>query len=440
MPEEPVTVLISEINLYGNNKTRAGIILRELSVAPGSRVAADSMTALVTQNRLRLMTVGLFTDIDIRIDTISAAEVRWNIYLKERWYLIPEVSVQLADRNFNVWWKEQGRDIRRTILGVTLRHKNFRGALENLSLTAQVGYTKKFYIDYLKPYIDKKQRHGLGFSLGLSESQETFFATDSNKLRFVRSGSHYIIRQYEAAVAYTYRPAYAGRHLVRLGYKHLIAADTILELNPEYFAGGSRDLKHIELTYRYELNRTDNWNYPLKGVKLIGQVFNRIGIEGMHYQLLAGLEAADHRHLGGNWYTAAVFRGRIALPERQPYVLRAALGTRYEYVRGYEYYVIDGSQFGVGRMNLKYELLNKTVRNIPLKYLPAIPIRIYPKLFADAGYVKNELAGNSFLNNKWLYAGGAGIDIFTAYDMKIRLEYALNHLGQKGLFLHFSSE
>ena len=143
---------------------------------------------------------------------------------------------------------------------------------------------------------------------------------------------------------------------------------------------------------------------------------------------------------GGNWYASGIFRGRLSLPEEQPYALRAALGSKYDYVRGYEYYVIDGSHFGVLRLNLKYELLNLTLRNIPLRYLPALPLRIYPKIFVDAGYVRNQYPGNSFLNNRMLSAYGAGLDVFTAYDIKIRLEYTWNHLGQNDLFLHFNSE
>ena len=42
----------------------------------------------------------------------------------------------------------------------------------------------------------------------------------------------------------------------------------------------------------------------------------------------------------------------------------------------------------------------------------------------------------SFLNNRMLYTGGMGFDIVSFYDTCIRLEYSINQLGQKGLFLH----
>jgi len=58
------------------------------------------------------------------------------------------------------------------------------------------------------------------------------------------------------------------------------------------------------------------------------------------------------------------------------------------------------------------------------------------------GYVKsNDLMGNdNFLANQLLYSAGVGLDIVTLYDIKIRLEFAYNHLSRNGLYLHLNSE
>lgn len=434
------SVIIERIQVSGNKMTADNILLRELSVREGQSIAVDSIPFLQRLDSLRLATVGLFTHIRVGFDTITNSQIIWNIQVKERWFIIPEPTFQLADRNFNVWWNEQNRDIRRAIIGVTIRHKNFRGNLENLIATIQVGYTKKLGLEYLKPYVDRQQKHGMGFGFSVAESQETYYTTDSNKWKFIRSKDAYILRQYEGYLTYTYRPAYASRHLVRLWYKHYNVADTVARLNSEYFQNGTTDLRMLELSYRFELNKTDNWNYPLKGTKLIAQAVSRLGLEGLQHQSFASVELGKFFNPHGGWFVSSIFRGRLSVPAEQPYALRTALGGKFDYVRGYEYYVIDGTHFGVLRLNLKYELLNITLRNLGLRYLPAIPIRLYPKLFADAGYVDNRFAGNSFLNNRGLYAAGIGLDIFTAYDIKIRLEYAWNHLRQKDLFLHFNSE
>jgi hypothetical protein len=160
----------------------------------------------------------------------------------------------------------------------------------------------------------------------------------------------------------------------------------------------------------------------------------------MTFQNFANIEAGKFYSMGDKWYSSNIIRARLMVPQKQPYAFRGALGIEPDYVRGYEYYVVDGSQFGLLRNSLKYELVNTTIRNIPIKYLPVLPIRLYPKIFTDFGYVVNKTPGNSFLNNRLLYSAGFGLDIVSAYDFKLRLEYTWNHLGEKGLFLHINSE
>ena len=433
-------IRINEIRIIGNKKTRRNIIMRELSMQEGGYILADSLDIFLDINRKRLLNISLFTEVNFYLDKLDDSTLNCLIRVKEQWYLLPEVAFQLADRNFNVWWTEQNRDIRRANLRLTLKNRNFRGNMENLSGTIQVGYTQRFALDYLKPYIDRNQKHGIGVSFSLARNEETFFKTDSNKLEFVRVPRSYITRQAEGAVSYIYRPGYTTRHLIELRYKDWQVNDTILKLNKDYLQNSDTELKMLQLLYRLEINKVDNWNYPMEGTKIIGYGVVRKGIEGMKFQAYVQTESGYFKKFGKKWYTSNILRGRLTFPEEQPYILRNALGTESEYVRGYEYYVIDGSQYGILRNNIKYEAINISIHNLPIKYLPNIPIRIYPKVFADAGYVRNKYAGNSYLNNRWLVGYGAGVDIVSAYDLKLRVEYAWNHLGEKGLFLHLSSE
>ena len=68
-----------------------------------------------------------------------------------------------------------------------------------------------------------------------------------------------------------------------------------------------------------------------------------------------------------------------------------------------------------------------------------IPFRFFPKVYGNAGYVHNPLPGENTLPNKMLYSAGIGIDILTAYDFTLKLEWTFNQLGQNGLFLHRKS-
>ena len=293
---------------------------------------------------------------------------------------------------------------------------------------------------YVRPYANKEQTNGLGFSASVAQSRETYYATALNKLVYAGTYNGPVIsRQIEGGISYLYRPAYASRHIFQLSYKDYWVGDTVVKLNPDYYAEKSNNAKFVELSYRYEYNGVDNWSYSLKGEKLVAIAIARQGIEGINFQSYANVEAGIFRSPAPKWYTSAIFRGRLMVPQDQPYYFRGGLGTQTDYVRGYEYYVADGGNYGLIRLDLKRELFNNTY-SIPVKYFTAIPIRVYPKIFADAGYINSPMPGNSFLSNKFLYSVGFGLDIVTLYDVKVRFEFAYNHLKQNGLYLHFNSE
>jgi hypothetical protein len=42
------------------------------------------------------------------------------------------------------------------------------------------------------------------------------------------------------------------------------------------------------------------------------------------------------------------------------------------------------------------------------------------------------------LNNRWIYGYGAGLDFITYYDLVFRIEGAINHLGEAGIYLHLN--
>jgi hypothetical protein len=107
------------------------------------------------------------------------------------------------------------------------------------------------------------------------------------------------------------------------------------------------------------------------------------------------------------------------------------------YLRGLELQVIDGVASAMTRLTLKKKIWS--VR-LPFPFGKekgnGIPLSLFAKTYADAGYVHTLEQYRSQLNNKLLYAGGLGIDLLTLYDLSLRLEYSFNQLGQNGLFLH----
>src|SRR5690606_7936017 len=118
-----------------------------------------------------------------------------------------------------------------------------------------------------------------------------------------------------------------------------------------------------------------------------------------------------------------------------------ALGYFGDYLRGYELYVIDGLDYGYFKTSLRYELINERLKVgdlLPVKLLRWVPLRIYFTMNSDAGYVNDpQFHQENPLTNQWLWGGCFGLDINIFYGSTFQVEYSINHLKEKGLFLHY---
>lgn len=432
---------IKSITIEGNRKTKTNVILREMSIKIGDTLSSDSLESVLQLNYQRLYNLNIFIDINLKVEIIEDSLLTIKVALKEQWFILPQADIQLADRNINVWWNEQNHDLSRVNLGLYAVHKNLTGRLDKLTLSTHFGYTQQLAVSYFRPYIDKQQKQGIGFGLGFSRSKELAFATAKNKLLFARQENNFLYNNFFANASWYYRPAYHMRHIVSLGFNSYKVGDTILQLNPDFFAEQSKQLQYAELAYRLEYNGVDNWNYPRKGLKIVSNIASRWGVKGMQYQALANIELGLFTRLPHRFLASFVFRGHTLFTDNQPYFLQAALGYKTNYVRGYEYYVAEANRFAIGRFSLKYEAVKHNFQNLPFRYLPKLPVWMYPKIFCDLGYASNpKILPSNTLANTFLYSFGVGLDIITAYDLKLRIEFAYNHLGENGLYLHANSE
>lgn len=116
------------------------------------------------------------------------------------------------------------------------------------------------------------------------------------------------------------------------------------------------------------------------------------------------------------------------------------MGFKSEYIRGYEYYVMDGSHYALLRSNLRFKILDRILTQNILKFIKYIPLKIYSKAYDDIGYVHNSNPQNSKLNNKLLNGYGVGLDVLISYYVRLRLEYSFNHLRENALFLHSTKD
>jgi outer membrane protein assembly factor BamA len=441
------TIVVGSIELTGNIKTNNNIIYRELLVVSGQKYSPGDFSKLVNQSRLNILNTSLFNF--VTIDTVAkpsdGVETIMNIKitLLERWYIWPKPILQITDRNLNSWL--QTRDFTRLNYGIDLKWYNFTGRMDELDATFQFGKNHQFSLAYQNPYVDKKKHFGVGFEAGYKNNREVGYLTQDDKLQFAFDPEGLSSEKF-FSLSSSYRKNIFITHQLVLGLRALSFSDSLLELNPDYSYQGENEPIFFNLYYKLKIDHRDIKYYPLKGWYADLEL-NKSGL-GFGFENLVNIAWAKtttryYAQLANRWYTGISFLGKISSGARQPYFLIQGLGYNRDYIRGYEYNVIDGKHFGIVRSNVKFALVPEQTSEIgfiPTPKFGIIHYAVYLTVFADAGYVwQPQWIGqfNNQLPRTFLAGTGVGVDLVTYYDKVIRIEYAINKSGKSGIFIHF---
>lgn len=438
------TIIIDEIILEGNKITKPRIIHRELLFSVGEKLPGDSLVYIFDQSRKNLINTSLFNfvNIDILDQADDNSRIKVRIKFIERWYIWPVPIFEFADRNFNSWWEK--KDISRLNYGFDLVWNNFRGRREKVEFYARFGYDQKYLVSYKIPYFNKKQTWGTGASAGLSQNHEVAYNSEFNEEVYFKSETEYPKREVFAYVEAYNRKGIHNTHWFNLRYSHFQFSDSLLMQNPDYSFGNEKSNEFLSLFYQFRTDFRDYKQYPVKGYyfdatiekKGIGFI-NDAGVDVLN--IVANVR--KYFHLGGRFYYATGITGKTSPLKNQPYFYQEGLGYGRNFVRGYEYYVIDGQHFGLWKNNLKFELIKMRVFNIP--YIPSekfskVYYAFYLNIYSDFGFVwNNKNTDINPLSNEILNGTGIGLDFVTYYDLVIRFEYSFNIEGDSGFFIHF---
>ena len=434
-----IVCFVRKIAFKGNNITKDFVIRREMKLQEGDSISGDKIDATIEFNRLRIMNSQLFltTTVEVERDGDSL-DITYTV--KELFYWNAHPFVTLADRNFNVWWNDYNHKLNRLNIGADVNRKNFRGRGEEIGIEGQVGFNKHIYLYYSNPYIDKSLKNGIRTSIAYNTGKEIQSRTDSNKQIFYRDENRNPYRWFRAEFSYMYRPKYASIHELRLSFHHYALTDKMFADEFKYL-GGRQKMSIPEIMYRYRYNNTDDRNYPISGWEVDTYLDQKgWGLVKNFNQAQWYLHVANYSSLTKNLSSSIHFRGRLFGPDKQPYFNYRAMGYKNDYVRGYEYYIVDGSHYALLRTDLRYKIFRYHFKQNLVPILKYVPIDVYPKIYGDGGYVHSNNFGNSFLNNRILYGYGLGVDVVFSYYLKVRLEYSFNGLNEKGLFLHLRNE
>lgn len=440
-------VEINDIVIAGNKLTRNTIILRELNLKRGDVVQEAYLHELYEKDKRKLFNLHLFHT--VQIYSLDAGENKVDVLVDvdERWFTFPIPIFKLSDRNFNEWWENYDHDLSRVNYGLKLNQYNLWGRNHTLIFTAQFGFQKRFELLYRVPYVNKKQKQGLIFEMDYIEAKNVADSTVNHKLDFFEYNK--VLRRTKGiGLTYTYRNNFYNQHKIKYEFRQTNILDTLRDLNPNYLGSERTQQVFDALTYEFASDHRDVIAYPLRGSMLTLNI-EKYGV-GMHRDLnkLEGyVSFAGFRDLKKGFFLSNLSFLYLSTPDDIPYFNYGAMGYNKIFVRGFEVYVIEGAQYFLNKTTLKKRIFS---RNWDLDLWKAdqfnyFPLAIYLKAYADWGYVNNysaysESESNTMLSDKFLGGAGAGIDIVTAYDVVVRVEYSFTTQRTSGFFLHVRKE
>jgi outer membrane protein assembly factor BamA len=438
-------IIVRNIQITGNKKTRDKIVLRELTVREGDtlRIMPEGYSGNFTQSINNLRNTSLFHFVSMDTCNCEEAKCDVQILLTERWYTWPFPIFELSERNFNVWWEH--KDFSRVNYGCYIVQENFRGRKEIVKLLLRFGYDKKFSLSYKLPFISRKMRAGMSFSLGYSSNHETPYRSLNNGQVFLKSSNGPIRQNYFLSAEYVYRKGHFTAHTFNVFFDRYLFSDTLHQLNIEFPEKGGANF--TGLFYSISVNKRDFNTYPLKGYYFYAEANQRgLGIMSGERKQSSLSVKFSYRHYFRlsklNFFSFGLIL-KSTLAGETPYYIQKGLGYGEETVRAYEYYVIDGKHFALIKSQYRFRILGEKI--IRLKFLKTekfntIPVGIYLNLFSDGGYAGSFRSDPlNPLDHTLLVGSGAGIDLVTYYDKVLRLEYSINRKKEHGLFIHFSS-
>ncbi|MCH7402961.1 BamA/TamA family outer membrane protein [Belliella kenyensis] len=444
--EAPEKVVINNIYVVGNQKTRKNIILRELNLSKDIQYGWDELIEIIQADERKIFNLQLFNTVEITPLITGEEQIDLLVKVDERRYFIPSVIFELADRNFAEWWTNQNRSFRRVNYGGRFYHNNVGGRNEKLRVVTQFGFTQAFDLLYRFPYIDRNQKHGLSFQVRFQTNKNIAVRSENNRQVFFANDDENVLRRnIQSAISYSYRGSFYNFHFVTLGYNNIRAHEDVFIENPNYFLHGDNVLRNFSASYNYRHDRRNYNSYPTRGA-LLDLELTRYGLFGFDDFQDWEFSGTANRYMefSNSLHMATGLSVNTFFGQRQPFTSVRGIGYRPYFIRGYEFNVIDGQQTIVHKNSLRFKLLdlNYDISNlVPIDGFTTFPLRLYLSGNFDHGYVndRNNIPENRRLTNTYLFGYGPGLDLVIFYDIVFRLEYSMNNSKEGGFFFNFNA-
>lgn len=438
-------VTVEKITVNGIKRTRPPIVYRELTFAEGDTLQQKDLGPILERNRNNLLNLGIFNEVVVNISEWDTEKntVDIIIEIKESWYIYAVPILDLADRNFNVWWTTYNHSLDRLNLGARLEWLNVTGWNDKLKAKIQFGYTPKQDLEYRFPYLNRRQSLGITTGFSHSINKEISYATLDNQEQFIQLNERKLAERWQSQVTTVYRPNIFAKYELGIGYQYIkVDQEIVNDYNPYYFSNGDSTQSVFSMRALFEYDDRDFKLFPSSGIKVAIEA-EKIGF---------GRQADENAmitNVTGEWNatTGRRFQHRISMAAKYSisrdlpsYVYYRGLGSSKKYVAGYELFIVDGLDFVLGKYQLAYTLVNRQSdlgKMMPVQQFRRVSYAVYLSLLLETGYVNDPYTseGNP-LANQWLYGGGPAVTVLLYNNFLFQFSYCGNAEGEWGFFIH----
>jgi outer membrane protein assembly factor BamA len=431
-------LVINDILISGNKITHESVILREIVFSAGDTIFKMQLLSELQRSKDNLLNLSLFNFVILNIKHLGNNFIDVTIQVTERWYIWPVPILEYADRNVNSLIENW--DWSKINYGAWLKWNNFRGRNELLTAKIRLGYIKEYALSFSKPNIGKTQVHGISFGFNVNQQDEVIIETVNNRPVEYQPQEIPAEVRWNAFTKYSYRPKYFSIHSLRFSYQDFQVSDSVAIVNYNYLGDGATRQNFFMLAYEFDYDVRDSKVYPLEGFRA------RIRADQMGLGILPDFNYTTlmltgtlmfHQKIVNRLYFFNTTQARYSSEKVLPYNLNRALGYSVN-LRGYEPYVIDGSDYVISLYNFKIEVIKPNSFTLPfirMEQFNKVHYALYVNVFADAGYVNNDFPNpTNTMVNTWQFSAGAGIDLVTYYDKVFSVDYVINRYREHGFF------
>ena len=211
---------------------------------------------------------------------------------------------------------------------------------------------------------------------------------------------------------------------------------------PKFLPNLKKSFSYVDASLAFSKVKFDYNAYPTKGSSYEFSVYQRFsGSQNLTSFQLRNILA---KRISSSSFLFLEHNAQAKILSNDNFMDRRLLGYGTMQMSGLDYYVIDGNAGSIFKAALHYKLgtiqLPKTIGigfvDKLNKRLPDIKYIFWLKAFTNLGYVYSERPANtSRLSNTLLRTAGIGVDMISIYDLVIKIDYSMNQLGDKGVYL-----